>query len=93
MFEDTKAKKRSRVMYIAEATLEYLIAIAVAGAYLATLTKELGMSDSLTGILSSIISLGCLFQLFAVFYRRPKKKNFVITMSVINQLLFILFIM
>lgn len=90
MFEDSKAKKRSRVMYIAEATLEYLIAIAVSGAYLATLTKELGMSDSLTGILSSIISLGCLFQLFAVFYRRPKKKNFVITMSVINQLLFIL---
>lgn len=90
IFEDTKAKRRSRFMYICEAALEYLFNIAVTGAYLATLTKELGMSDSLTGILSSVISLGCLFQLLSVLYRRPKKKNFVIIMSIINQLLFIL---
>ncbi len=48
-------------MYILEAALEYLISILVVGSFLATLTKELGMSDGLTGILSSVISLGCLF--------------------------------
>lgn len=82
------ALKRGRLMYVFEATLEYLISILVASSFLATLTKELGMSDSLTGILSSVISLGCLFQLLSIFYRRQKKKNFVIIMSVINQLMF-----
>lgn len=80
--------KRSRFMYILEAALEYLISILVAGSFLATLTKELGMSDSLTGILSSIISLGCVFQLLSIFYRGQKKKTFVIIMSVLNQLIF-----
>ncbi len=52
-------------MYIFEAGPEYLISILVAGSFLATLTRELGISDGLTGILSSIISLGCLFQLLS----------------------------
>lgn len=80
--------KRSKMMYVLEAALEYLISILVAGSFLATLTKELGMSDSLTGILSSLISLGCLFQLLSIFYRRQKKKTFVIIISVINQFMF-----
>ncbi len=79
-----------RLMYIAEAALEYLISILVAGSYLATLTRELGISDSLTGVLSSVISLGCLFQLLSVTYRKKRVKRFVIGMSVINQLLFLL---
>lgn len=77
-------------MYILEAAIEYLISILVASSFLATLTKELGMSDSLTGILSSVISLGCLFQLLSVFYRKQYVKRFVIIMSVVNQLLFML---
>ena len=63
----TKILKRSQLMYMLEAALEYFIAILVSGSYLATLTKELGLSDSLTGLLSSIISLGCLFQLLSIF--------------------------
>lgn len=82
--------KRSRIMYIFEAALEYFISILVAGSYLATLTKELGFSDSLTGILSSVISLGCLFQLFSLLVRRKKVKTFVLIFSIINQLLFML---
>ena len=62
--------KNSRILYIIEAAIEYFISIMVAGSFLATLTKELGISDSLTGILSSVISLGCLFQLFSIFLRR-----------------------
>lgn len=77
-------------MYIFEATFEYLISLLVAGSFLATLTKELGLSDSLTGILSSVISLGCLFQLISVSVRRTRVKSLVIVLSIINQLLFLL---
>ena len=84
------AEKRGRLMYILEAALEYFIALLVAGSFLATLTKELGFSDSLTGILSSVISLGCLFQLFSIFLRPKKSKGFIIVLSVVNQFLFML---
>ena len=82
--------KRSRRLYIIEAALEHLISVLVTGSFLATLTKELGFSDSLTGIMSSVISLGCLFQLLSLSVRRKHKKSFVLTLSVLNQLLFFL---
>lgn len=85
-----KALKKSRTLYIIEAAVEYLISILVASSFLATLTKELGMSDSLTGILSSVISLGCLFQLLSLTVQRRRVKKFVVVMSVINQILFML---
>ncbi len=84
------AIKKGKIMYIFEAMLEYLISILVAGSFLATLTKELGFSDSLTGILSSVISLGCLFQLLSIALRRKRVKGIVITLSIINQLLFMI---
>ncbi len=87
---EEKTLKRSRVMYIIEAGLEYLIAILVSGTFLAQLTGALGFSDSLTGILSSIISLGCLFQMLSVFYRRKTVKKYVVGLSIANQLLFML---
>ncbi len=90
MMLNEKSIKRGRLMYIYQAGLEYLISILVAGSFLATITKELGFSDSLTGIISSIISLGCLFQLLSVMFRRKKVKNFVIVLSVANQILFTL---
>ena len=80
--------KRSRFMYICEAALEYLISILVGGTYLALITEELGISDTLTGIISSFISLGCVFQLFAMLLRRGNTKRTVLLLSVINQLLF-----
>lgn len=82
--------QKGQLMYIFEAALEYLISILVAGSFLATLTSELGFSDSLTGILSSIISLGCLFQMLSLFLRRKKVKRFIIFMSITNQLMFML---
>ena len=80
---------RSRLMYIIQAALEYLIAILVSGTYLATLTSELGISDSLTGILSSIIALGCLFQLLSFFIRRTRVKTMVIIFSIVNPFFYI----
>ena len=79
---------KNQILYIIEATLEYFITVLVMGSYLATLTTHLGFSDSLTGILSSVISLGGLFQLGSMFIRRRKMKRFVVIFSVINQLLF-----
>jgi hypothetical protein len=83
-----KLYKRGRILYVIEAGVEYLISILVANTYLALLTKELGISDSLTGIISSFISLGCVFQLCSLFIRRRRNKGFVLILSVLNQLLF-----
>lgn len=85
-----KRLKRGRILYILEAAIEYWISILVAGSYLATLTKELGFSDTLTGILSSIISLGCLFQLLSLAIRRTQVKKLVIVFSILNQVMFML---
>ncbi|MBQ6824496.1 MAG: MFS transporter [Clostridia bacterium] len=85
-----KSLKRSRFLYILEAGFEYLISILVAGAYLAKLTESLGMSDQLTGIMSSIISLGHLFQLGSLLMRPKRVKGLVVTFSILNQLLFMM---
>ncbi len=82
--------KRGRLMYIIEAGIEYLISILVADMYLARLTKALGIGDNVTGILSAVISLGCLFQLVATLLRRGRSKPLVMALSVLNQLLFML---
>lgn len=87
--QNEKSLKRSRLMYILEAGFEYLIAILVAGTFLAKITTSLGISDNLTGIISSIISLGQIFQLGSLLIKRPKVKGLVIILSVINQLLFL----
>ena len=85
------ASRRSRLMYIFQAAFDYFISILVAGAFLAKVTSYIGMSDSLTGILSSFVSLGCGMQIVAVFLTRLRRvKSMVITASIVNQLLFAL---
>lgn len=59
-------RKRNRILYIIEAALEYFVSIAVSGAYLAYLATAIGISDALTGVLTSFVSLGCGFQILAV---------------------------
>ena len=81
--------RRSRFMYILEAAFDYFISILVAGAYLAKVTSYIGMSDSMTGILTAFVSLGCGMQIVAVFLTRMKRvKSMVVTASIVNQLLF-----
>ena len=81
--------RTSRLMYIIEAALEYFVSITVAGAYLAKITSSIGISDSLTGILSAIVSLGSGFQLIALFlaHRRPVKR-WVTALHTISQICF-----
>ena len=80
----------NRLMFIIQADLEYLINLLVNGAFLATLTTYLGMSDSTTGIISAFASLGCLFQLFSVFFKKVSVKRFVLILSIMNQFSFIM---
>lgn len=77
---------------IIEAALEYFISILVSGAYLARITGALGFSDSLTGVLSSFVSLGCLFQLGSVVLLKNVRsaKKPVLAGYTVNQLLFML---
>lgn len=83
--------RKSRFFYILEAAFEYFISILVGGAYLAKLTSYIGLSDSLTGVLTSFVSLGCGFQIIAVFLanRQPVKK-WVTALHILNQLFFAL---
>lgn len=86
---DLCAVNRGKKLFIIQAALEYLISIIINGSFLATLTKTLGISDSLTGIISSFISLGCLFQLLSLFVHKPRSKPLVIGLTLFNQLLYI----
>ena len=85
----TDEYRSSRVLYIIEAALEYFIAIAVGSVYLAKITSSVGISDSVTGILTSFVSLGCGFQIIALFLAHKKPvKRWVTVFHVISQLLF-----
>lgn len=89
---ETKIKdlyKTSRLMYIIEAALEYFIAIAVGTVYLAKITSEIGIPDNVTGILTSFVSLGCGFQIIAIFLAHKKPvKRWVTVFHIMSQLLF-----
>lgn len=63
---ESKEYKRSRVSYVIKCTAEYFVDLLVADAFLAKLLKYIGLSDSVTGIASSIISLAFLFQIVSV---------------------------
>lgn len=76
-------------MYVIEAMIEYFISIAVGTVYLARITQYIGMSDALTGILSSFVSLGCGFQLVAIFIaRRRPVKRWVTILHTVSQGMF-----
>ena len=85
-----KSFAQGRLLSMIESALEYFIAILMEGAYLARITTKLGFSDALTGILSSFISLSCIFQLLAMMFLKPAKriKRTVIAGTLINELLF-----
>ncbi len=79
--------RRTRILYILQADFEYFISLLVAGSFLAAVTAQLGISDSLTGVISAIISLGQAFQLLSVFMRKNIKRK-VVLFSAMNQLVF-----
>ena len=82
--------QRSRKAYCIECAFEYFVTLLVSGAFLATLLKEIGLSDAVIGIISSFISLAFLFQLFSVFViqRVRNTKRFVVLFHMIGRLFF-----
>lgn len=86
-----KIERRGRICYILEELFNYLISILVAGSYLAKLTTSLGISDGLTAILTSFVTLGCCTQLLSgIFFKRGKVKKRITGFFLLNQLLFLL---
>ncbi len=85
---ETLAYRRSRKAYAAQCTFEYLISLLVTDAFLARLLTGIGVSDALTGIISSFVSLSFMIQLFSILAIRKRvsaKKMVLIfdTMSVV----------
>ena len=83
--------RKSRVLYIISATLEYFISILTGTAYLAKIAGSVGISDGTIGVLSSFTALGCAFQIVSLAMRTDKAvKPRVVTINLINQLCFTL---
>ena len=54
---DKPSYKRSRWAYTFECAFEYFISLMVADAFLATLLTQMGLSDAVIGVISSLIGL------------------------------------
>ena len=89
--EDKDIYKSSRTAYIFEAAFEYFVSVIIAGAFLAKLLTKAGISDSLTGIITSFVSLACVAQLFSVMLIRPTKpvKKWVTFLTIVKNFLFV----
>lgn len=87
---DTPAAKRSRYAYALECSFEYFVSILVSDAFLAKLLSYTGISDATTGIISSLMSLSFLFQLFSIFIMRriTNAKRFVTVIHTLSGLFF-----
>lgn len=84
--------KRSRKAYIGQCAFDYLITILVSDVFLATLLTSIGISDAVTGIISSFVSVAFLFQLLSIFLISKIKnvKRTVMIFDCISQFLFML---
>lgn len=89
--EPLREYRKTRVLYIIEAMLEYFVNILMSGAYIAKVASTLGMSDSTVGIVVSLANLGAAFQLFALFFvgRYPMRRR-AILFHTVNQAFFAL---
>ncbi|MBE7053689.1 MAG: MFS transporter [Ruminococcaceae bacterium] len=87
---DSKDYKRSRGAYIGQCTFEYFISLFVADAFLAKLLTNIGLRDSLIGIISSFVTLAFLFQLLSIVIANKIKstKRVVIIFETVCNLLF-----
>jgi len=88
---EEKNLERNQLCYIIEAALEYFVSMLVAGAFLASILVNIGVPDAVTGVITTLTSLGISAQLFAVLFIRPKGtlKKAVTLMHFVNQLMFV----
>lgn len=80
---------KSRVLYWFEAAFAYFIDILASGAFLAKLTSEIGISDAMTAILTSLTSLAGVAQLFSIYLsHKAPYKRFVIPIMLFGELIY-----
>ena len=81
---------RTQWASIWEAAFEYFISITMSGAFFTLLVKQMGVSDALTGILSSISVLACGVQMFATSILRNRRsiRKSVLVLQTMQQLLY-----
>lgn len=81
---------RSRRFYTIQCAVEYFVSLLVLDAFLAKLLTSIGISDSLTGIISSFVSLAFGIQIFTIFMIKIKmsRKRMVIIFDVSSMLFF-----
>ena len=82
--------KRSRAVYMAQCTFEYLLALLVTDAFLTKLLGHLGLDDTTIGIISSFITLAFVIQIFSLFlYKlRASSKTLTLIFYPLSRLLF-----
>lgn len=86
----SKEYRASRNAYSLQCMFEYFIALLSSDAFLAKLLKDIGLSDAATGVISSLIMVTFLFQLFSVPLagKLKKIKKYIIAIDTASQLLF-----
>ena len=72
--------KRSRGVYMAQCTFEYLLSLLVTDAFLTKLLSHLGLDDTTIGIISSFITLAFVIQIFSLFLYKLKMKSKTVTL-------------
>lgn len=87
---DTKPYRTSRSAYTVQCAFDYFFQILITDAFLAKVLKDIGLSDSLTGILSSVISVSFLFQLLVIplIGRLGKVRKTVIILDTLSQIMY-----
>ena len=82
--------KNSRICYTVADTGAQTIVQLVGGTFLASIMTYSGISDSNIGIITSLISLAALSQLFLInFFKRIKKYKFIVTVTALQRVLFV----
>ncbi len=64
---------RTRVVYPIEAAVDYFISLTVTGAFLTILIKQMGVSDSLNGIISSLVTVSATIQIFTASFMGKRR--------------------
>ena len=86
------ACKRARAAYTAQCAFQYFVTLLAADAFLAKLLTYIGISDALTGILSSFITLAFVFEILTllILHSRLRAKPIVIIGNTVSIFFFML---
>ncbi len=87
--ESKQDLKNSRIYYTTADTAAQTIAQLAGGTFLATIMSHSGILDANIGIITSLVSLAALSQIFLIsFFKRLKKYKFLVCITALSRLLF-----